>query len=106
MSLEYISVTYHSSRYLFTETLRKHPSSPFLNRICVEECDLPDLNYRVPKGMRIMISASGTMRNPKFFPEPDKFDPERFTSENTESRSPYVYLPFGQGPRSCIGKIF
>ena len=51
-----------------------------------------------------MISASGIMRNPKFYPNPDKFDPERFTPENIESRSSYVYLPFGQGPRSCIGK--
>lgn len=89
-----------------TETLRKHPSSPFLNRICIEECQLPGVDYRVPKGMKILIPATGIMRNEKYYPNPDKFDPERFNGENVESRSPYVFLSFGQGPRSCIGKLF
>lgn len=91
--------------YFSIETLRKHPTSPFLNRVCLEECDFPEINYRVPKGMRIIIPASGIMKNPRYFPNPETFDPERFSSENIESRSPYVFLPFGQGPRSCIGNL-
>lgn len=89
---------------MLPETLRKHPTSPFLNRVCVEDCNYPELNFHVEKGMRVLICASGIMRNAIFFPNPEKFDPERFAEESVESRSPYVYLPFGQGPRSCIGK--
>ncbi|KAL7304964.1 hypothetical protein TKK_0002759 [Trichogramma kaykai] len=88
---------------VINETLRKHPTSPFLNRICTEDCEFPSVNMNVQKGTKIMISASGIMRNSNFYPDPDKFDPERFSQENIDSRNPYTFLPFGQGPRSCIG---
>lgn len=91
---------------IFPETMRKHPSVPFLNRICVEDYKIPDSDFCVKKGTGVMISVTGLHRDPDIFPNPEKFDPQRFTKENVAARTPYVYFPFGEGPRVCIGKFF
>lgn len=52
-----------------------------------------------------MISVTGLQSDPNIFPDPEKFDPTRFSKENVATRSPYVYLPFGDGPRVCIGNL-
>ena len=54
--------------------------------------------------MRVVISAAGIQGNPEHFPDPEKFDPERFTKQNIAQRNSYVTLGFGDGPRHCIGK--
>lgn len=58
----------------------------------------------LPKGLSLTVFVYGLHRNPQTFPNPDKFDPERFSTENPLKRSPYAYLPFSAGPRNCIGK--
>lgn len=55
----------------------------------------------LPKNCDILISPFIIHRNPNNFPEPEKFDPERF--RDTSSRKPYAYIPFSAGPRNCIG---
>ncbi|NP_001166004.1 cytochrome P450 6CK11 [Nasonia vitripennis] len=91
---------------VFLETLRKHPSIPFLNRECIEDCDIPNTNFRIEKGTKLLICMNAMHRDPDIFPDPEKFDPLRFTKENIASRQPYTYLPFGDGPRACIGIRF
>ncbi|XP_014213735.1 probable cytochrome P450 6a14 [Copidosoma floridanum] len=80
------------------ETLRKQPGAALLNRVCAEDFDIPGSNYRVPRGMMLVIPING------LHSDPEKFDPTRFTPENTANRHNFTYLPFGEGPRICIGK--
>lgn len=54
----------------------------------------------------VFISINGIHRDPQYFPNPDTFDPERFSDENKENIKPYTYMPFGLGPRNCIGSRF
>lgn len=54
----------------------------------------------------IWIPAAGLQNDPKYYPNPEKFDPERFSDENKHNINSYTYLPFGLGPRNCIGSRF
>jgi len=93
---------------MFTETLRKYPIIPFLERMCCSDYELPAPNgkgtIKLPAGTGVYIPILGIHFDATYFPEPDTFDPDRFTEENKHSRPNYTYLPFGEGPRMCIGK--
>jgi len=94
---------------VFTETLRKYPTLPFLDRMCISDYELPSFSgngtITLPAGTGIYIPVLALHFDPMYFPEPEKFDPERFTEENKQSYPKYSYIPFGEGPRMCIGNI-
>lgn len=85
------------------EVLRKYPALTNLQRVCNKDYKLPGGEV-LEKGTVIFISVIGLHHDPKLFPDPEKFDPERFNKENIKNVLPYSYLPFGEGPRICIGK--
>jgi len=91
---------------VINETLRKYPPLPFLSRICTKEIDLPEMNIHLPKGTLITVPVLGLHRDPSIYTDPDKFDPERFNADKIAERHSYAYLPFGEGPRNCIGARF
>lgn len=64
---------------------------------------LGDTGVKVPKGGVIVIPTYAVHHDPEYFPDPFKFNPDRFSEENVASIHPYAYLPFGAGPRNCIG---
>lgn len=80
-----------------------YPPVFMLNRIANEEYAIPNTNMSIGKNTQVFIPMHAIQNDPKYFPEPEKFDPDRFTKENIESRPPFTFLPFGEGPRMCIG---
>jgi cytochrome P450 len=62
--------------------------------------------YRIAKGGIFLIHPFVTQRDPRFFPDPLRFDPQRFAAENDRAVSPFTYFPFGRGPHACIGATF
>ncbi len=87
----------------FAETLRKYPIVPILNRECTQTYKVPGSNYVMEKGTAILIPALGLQRDPKYYPKPDELIPERFSPENSKPFEEMPYMPFGDGPRVCIG---
>ncbi|XP_063957972.1 cytochrome P450 3A9-like [Lytechinus pictus] len=86
------------------ETLRLYPAAVVIERECNEThvCN----GITIPKGVQVIFPSFAIHRDPAIWPEPDKFNPDRFTKENREGRHPLAWLPFGFGPRNCIGMRF
>ncbi|XP_055714885.1 probable cytochrome P450 6a23 [Phlebotomus papatasi] len=91
---------------IIKETLRKHPVVDFIARICGQDYPVPGTKHIIEKGTFITIPVYGIHHDPEIYPNPDKFDPERFTEENIKNRHACAWLPFGEGPRNCIGMKF
>ncbi|KAJ8937029.1 hypothetical protein NQ314_012112 [Rhamnusium bicolor] len=88
------------------ETLRKYPVLPFLDRRCNADYQISGTNIVIEKGMPVYIPMLGLHYDEQYFPEPDKYKPERFSDKNAYNGDGLYYLPFGEGPRICIGERF
>lgn len=91
---------------VLNETLRKYPPVPGTVRVCNEDYTVPHTNVVIEAGTRVHIPIYGIQNDPEYYPDPDTFNPERFNPENKENRPAFTYLPFGEGPRICIGLRF
>lgn len=80
-----------------------YPPCAYIPRICTKNYIIPKSNVQIDKGTHIMISAYGVQRDPDIYPNPDKFDPSRFSDEEKAKRPAGDFLAFGLGPRGCIG---
>jgi cytochrome P450 len=89
---------------VLSETLRLYPPIHIGNRIAATDIEYE--NYRIPKGTRVVYSIYLTHRHRDYWEDPHAFDPDRFAPENRRSIPPYAFLPFGGGPRNCIGAAF
>jgi cytochrome P450 len=89
---------------VFKETLRLYPPAYALSRVPTRDIDLE--GYPVRKWTTLFMSPYALHRRPEYFPDPTVFDPDRFSPENEAKLPRHAYIPFGAGPRICIGNHF
>ena len=97
----------HSIEYLdcvISEAQRLNPPLYQLSRECAKDYDIGGIH--IPAGLEVIVPVYFLHHDPEAWPDPEKFDPERFRSPAKDTRHPYQFMPFGTGPRSCIGMRF
>lgn len=92
------------TRRVLAEAMRLYPPAYLIGRTALNDFKLDQ--YTIPKGAVVLLSPYLSHRNPEYFPEPDRFDPDRWEPELQEERHKFAYYPFGGGPRTCIGEPF
>ncbi|MBX3012211.1 MAG: cytochrome P450 [Caldilineaceae bacterium] len=92
------------SEQVIKEAMRLYPPAGGVTRQPLHDVELN--GYTIPKGSTVAISTYVMHRDPALYPDPERFDPERFTPANEAALPKSAYLPFGGGPRICIGNSF
>ncbi|CAL4106072.1 unnamed protein product [Meganyctiphanes norvegica] len=88
------------------ETQRMASIGAFMERECTKDYKLPNSDVTISKGTVISIPVWSLHHDPRYWPEPNTFKPERFFPENKNENTPFTFLPFGTGPRMCIASRF
>ena len=89
---------------VYKEAMRLYPGGFTIGRQAIRDVQIGDRT--IPAGAWVMISPYSVHRNPRIFPDPERFDPERFAPQNEQKLPRAAYIPFGIGPRTCIGGQF
>jgi len=90
---------------VMSETLRLYPPAVRFDRTCQEDYQLTD-QVRIPKGSILCVPVYAIHHSSENYEDPEKFDPERFLVKEKRNTNPFAFLPFGYGPRNCIGMRF
>ncbi|XP_037036450.1 cytochrome P450 3A56-like [Bradysia coprophila] len=88
------------------EALRLAPTLTRIDRICTKEWENKEFQLKIPVGMSVQLPVWPLHYNPEYFPEPEKFQPDRFLPQNKDILQKYALLSFGQGPHNCVGTRF
>lgn len=89
---------------VFEEAMRLHPPAYTIGRHAARDWQL--CGYHIPAGTAVLASVANVHRDPTVWEQPNRFDPDRFLPDRAGQRPAYAYIPFGGGPRSCIGSHF
>lgn len=76
-----------------------------MNRIVTKPYTIPETNIKLNTGTKIIIPVHTIHYDPKYYTDPETFNPDRFSEENIHNMHPNTYMPFGDGPRICIGML-
>lgn len=87
------------------EVLRIYPSVPYIARVLGNRMTTHS-GYLLRAGTMVQLHIYDVHHNPDIYPDPEKFDPDRFLPENTQNRHNFAYIPFSAGSRNCIGQKF
>lgn len=91
---------------VISESLRLYPAAPVIERICTKPYTIAGTSVHLKKGQPVLVPIWSIHRDPHHWPQPDNFMPQRFLGKSRNSITPFSYMPFGHGPRSCIGLRF
>lgn len=86
--------------------MRIWPPLPIITRQCCKDYKLQDENIIIEKGTKIIIPIVGIQHDEEYFEKPMEFNPDRFSDENRNNIPYYAHIPFGEGPRQCLGMRF
>jgi cytochrome P450 len=89
---------------VLTEAMRLYPPAWAIGRLATKDHEIG--GYVVPDGSLVLLSQYAMHHDARFFPEPERFDPQRWATDAREARPQFSYFPFGGGPRRCIGEAF
>ncbi|UXT22302.1 cytochrome P450 [Agrobacterium tumefaciens] len=92
------------TRQVFSEAMRLYPPAPVVTRTALQDLRLGE--HDIPAGTILYVPIYAVHRHTTLWEEPDRFDPSRFEPEKVKARHRYAYMPFGAGPRVCIGNAF
>lgn len=82
--------------------MRFYPPTARTERKCTKDYPVPGMDFVIPEGTIVGIPFYPVHHDPKYYENPERFDPDRFLPERKASRHPYAFMPFGLGPRNCI----
>jgi cytochrome P450 len=89
---------------ILTESMRLYPPAWAVGRRAIADFEIG--GYRIPARSMVLMSQYITHRDPRFYPEPERFDPDRWLPDAVATRPKFAYFPFGGGTRICIGEHF
>jgi cytochrome P450 len=103
VTADHISTLVYTQQ-VFSEAMRLYPPAPIITRAALNDFQLGD--YIIPKGTVLIVPIYAVHHHASLWSEPHAFDPDRFSPDAAKTRHRYAYMPFGAGPRVCIGNAF